>query len=55
MVKGLLVNVMFLLRLNQMLFALCLSYHTNTETVLLACLSSGWATTIIGRLLGCCY
>jgi len=31
--------------------ALCLSYHSNTEAVLFACLSSGWATTT-GRLLG---
>jgi len=38
--------------LNQMLFyAVCLSYHSNTEAVLFACLSSGW-TTITGRLLG---
>jgi len=40
-----------LLRLNQMLYALCQSYHSNTETILFACLSSGWATTM-GRLLG---
>jgi len=41
-----------LLRLNQMLHhALCLSYHSNTEAVLFACPSSGWATTT-GRLLG---
>jgi len=40
-----------LLRLNQMLYALCLSYHSNTEVVLFACLSSGWATTT-SRLLG---
>jgi len=33
-----------LLRLNQMLYALCLSYHSNTEAVLFARLSSGWAT-----------
>jgi len=39
------------LRLNQMLsYALCLSYHSNTEAVLFACLLSGWATTT-GRLL----
>jgi len=29
----------------------CLSYHSNTEAVLFACLSSGWAITT-GRLLG---
>jgi len=23
----------------------CLSYHSNTEDVLFACISSGWATT----------
>jgi len=39
-----------LLRLNQMLYVLCLFYHSNTEAVLFACLSSGWATTT-GRLL----
>jgi len=40
-----------LFRLNQMLHhALCLSYHSNTQAVLFACLSSGWATTT-GRLL----
>jgi len=32
-------------------YALCLSYHSNTEAVLFACLSSGWAT-ITGRQLG---
>jgi len=43
---------LLLFRLNQMLYyALCLSYHSNTESVLLARLSSGWATTT-GRLLG---
>jgi len=31
--------------LNEMLYyALCLSYHSNTEAILFACLSSGWAT-----------
>jgi len=40
-----------LLRLNQMLYALCLSYHSNTEAILFTCLSSGWTTTT-GRLLG---
>jgi len=41
-----------LLHLNQMLYyVLCMSYHSNTEAVLLACLSSGWATTTV-RLLG---
>jgi len=30
------------LRLNQMLYALCVSYHSNTEAALFACLSSGW-------------
>jgi len=30
---------------------LCLSYHSNTEAVLFACLSSGW-DTIAARLLG---
>jgi len=39
-----------LLCLNQMLYALCLSYHSNTD-VLFACLSSGWATKT-GRMLG---
>jgi len=40
-----------LLSLNQMLYyALCLSYHSNTEAALFACLSWGWATTT-GRLL----
>jgi len=39
-----------LLHLNQMLYALCLSYHSNTEAVLFANLSSGRATTT-GRLL----
>jgi len=34
-----------------MYYALCLSYHSNTETALFACFSSGWATTM-GRLLG---
>jgi len=44
--------LIFLLRLNPMLYyALYLSYHSNTETVLFVCLSSGWAT-IKGRLLG---
>jgi len=43
---------LLLLHLNQMLYyALCLSYHSNTEAVLFARLSSGWATTT-GRLLG---
>jgi len=32
-------------------YALCLSYHSNAEAVLFACLSSGWAT-ITDRLLG---
>jgi len=44
----------YLLCLNQILYALyalCLSYHSNTEAVLFACLSSGWTTTT-GRLLG---
>jgi len=37
---------------DQMLYyALCLSYHSNTEAVLFACHSSRWATTK-GRLLG---
>jgi len=31
-------------RLNQILYALCLSYHSDTEAVLFAHLSSGWAT-----------
>jgi len=26
-------------------YTLCLSYHSNTEAVLFACLSSGWTTT----------
>jgi len=38
------------LRLNQMLYALCLSYHSNTEAVLFAYLSSGWVTTMGRRL-----
>jgi len=37
-----------LLRLNQMLYALCLSYHCNIEVVLFASFSSGCAT-ITGR------
>jgi len=46
------VIILLLLRLNQMLYyALCLSYHSNTEAVLFACLSSGWAITT-GTLLG---
>jgi len=32
-------------------YALCLSYHSNTEAAVFACLSSGWDTTT-GRLLG---
>jgi len=32
------------------LYAVCLSYHSNTEAVFFACLSLGWATTT-GRLL----
>jgi len=37
---------LLLFRLNQMLYyALCLSYYSNTEAVLFAKLSSGWATT----------
>jgi len=32
-------------------YALCLSYHYNTEAALFACLSLGWATTM-GKLLG---
>jgi len=45
-------SVIFPLRLNRCCnYVLCLSYHFNTEAVLLACLSSGWATTT-GRLLG---
>jgi len=36
-----------LLRLNQMLYALCLSYHSNTGALLFACLSSRWATTFL--------
>jgi len=40
-----------LLRLNEMLYyALCLSYYSNTKSVLFAGFSSGWATTT-GRLL----
>jgi len=34
-----------LIRLSQILYALCLSYYSNTEVFLFACLSSGWATT----------
>jgi len=37
--------------MNQMLYALCLSYHSYTEATLFECLSSGWATTT-SRLLG---
>jgi len=44
-------SAQLLLCLNQMLYALGLSYHSNTEAVLFACLSSGWAITT-GRLLG---
>jgi len=37
--------LLLLLRLNQSLYyALCLSYHSNIEAALFACLSSGWAT-----------
>jgi len=36
--------------LKQMLYAQYLSYNYNTEAVLFACLSSGWATAT-GRLL----
>jgi len=43
-------SVKLLVRWNQMLYALCLTYHSNTEAVLFACLSSGWATTT-GKLL----
>jgi len=32
-------------------YAMCLSYHSNTEAVLFGCLSSSWAITT-GRLLG---
>jgi len=42
--------ISLLLRLNQMLYALCLSYHPNTEAVLFSCLSSGWTTTMGGCL-----
>jgi len=51
-----------ILRLNEMLFyALCLSYHSNTdEAVLFACLSSGWANTAdsllgpkVGNIINC--
>jgi len=44
--KLLVLLAMSLLRLNQILFAQCLSYHSSTEAVLLA-----WATTT-GTLLG---
>jgi len=42
------IHVLFcgLLRLNQMLYALCLSYHFNSENVLFACFSLGWVTTM---------
>jgi len=45
------VCAVLLLRLNQMYYVLCLSYHSNTEAVLFECLSSGWATTT-SKLLG---
>jgi len=32
---------MLLLCLSQMLYALCLSYHSNTEAVLFVCILSG--------------
>jgi len=32
-------------------YAMCLSYHSNTEAALFACLSSSWAITT-GRLFG---
>jgi len=38
-------------RCTMLYYALCLSYHSNTEVVLFVCLSSSWATTT-GRLLG---
>jgi len=44
-------HVHILLRLNEMLYALCLSYHSNKDAVLFACLLSGLATTT-GRMLG---
>jgi len=45
--------MMLLLRLTQMLhYSLCLSYHSNTEAILFACLSSGCMATTTGRLLG---
>jgi len=43
--------MLLLLRLNYMLYTLYLSFHSNTEAVIFACLSLGWATTT-GRLLG---
>jgi len=33
----------FIFRLNQMSYTLCLSYHSNREAALFACLLSGWA------------
>jgi len=40
------------LPLNHMFYyALCLSYHSNTEAILFAFLSSGWATAT-GRMFG---
>jgi len=45
-------NKSMLLHLNQVLcYALFLSYHSNADAVLFACLLSSWATTT-GRLLG---
>jgi len=43
-------NHRLFLCLNQMLSALCLSYHPNTKAVLFASLLSDWATTT-GKLL----
>jgi len=41
-----------LLRLSWVLYyALCLSYYSNTEAALFACLSSGWATTTLNHSL----
>jgi len=41
---------LMVLHLSQMLYALRLSYHSNTEAILFAYLSSGWSTTTVDRL-----
>jgi len=45
------IYIIFLFVWTRCYYALCLSYHSKTKSVLFACLSPGWATTT-GRLLG---